>query len=395
MKIFVVAGELSGDLLGAGLLRALKQVYPQAEFQGIGGRQMQAAGLQSLFPLESLSVMGLVEVLQHLPRLIHIRRHLIRTALAWRADLVIGIDAPDFNLGLEKRLKAAGIPSVHYVSPSVWAWRQGRIHTIKQSVDLMLTLLPFEADFYRQHQQAVCFVGHPQADALPLYPDQAQARRDLNQLAPFAQRPLPEPAPLDQVFQLQDRPVIALLPGSRQGEVARLGSLFLRTAQRLNHWYPHAHFVLVAASPQRAQELAALCRLFYLPRLHVIEGHATQVLTAADVALLASGTVTLEASLCHTPSVVAYQLAPLTWQLAKRLVKVPYVSLPNLLAQAPLIPERLQDAATPKHLAQDLLQWLVHPEQRTHWRAQCVQIQHKLRQDASATAAAAIAELMD
>ena len=303
MKIYLVAGEISGDILGAGLIAELKALYPKAEFRGMGGELMQAQGLTSLYPLETLSVMGVVEVLKHLPKLIKVRKHLYQDALAWGADLMIGIDSPDFNLGLEKKLRAQGIKTVHYVSPSVWAWRQGRIKGIKQSADLMLALLPFEAEFYHQHQMPVTFVGHPTADTLPMDPNKPAARLALG-------------------LTEQQGPVIGLLPGSRGGEVARLGALFLQTAQEIKKTHPKAVFLLPAASPKRKEEIQHLLAEHPVKNLQLLQGKADQVLQVADICLVASGTVALEALFCKTPMVVSYKLAPLTWWLSKFMLKL-------------------------------------------------------------------------
>ena len=293
MKIYLIAGEISGDILGSCLIAELKLIYPKAEFRGIGGELMQQQGLTSLYPLETLYLMGLLEILKHLPKLIKVRKHLYQDALAWGADLMIGIDSPDFNLGLEKKLREKGIKTVHYVSPSVWAWRQGRIKGIKKSADLMLTLLPFEADFYHQHAMPVTFVGHPTADKLPMEPNKEAARLALNLTA-------------------QQVPIIGLLPGSRGGEVARLGALFLQTAKKLKAIYPQAVFILPAASTQRYEEIQQLLIEQPVEGLQLIQGKADLVLQAADVCLVASGTVALEALFCKTPMVVSYKLAPFT-----------------------------------------------------------------------------------
>lgn len=374
MKIYLVAGELSGDLLGASLIPALKERYPEAEFRGLGGDLMQAEGLQSLYPLETLSVMGLVEVLKHLPKLVQVRKHLYQDALDWGADLMVGIDAPDFNLGLEKKLRQQGIKTVHYVSPSVWAWRQGRIKGIKQSCDLMLTLLPFEADFYHQHQMPVTFVGHPTADRLPLQPDHLAARKALG--------------------IAQDVQLVSLLPGSRGGEVSRLGPCFLKAAQELQNKNPALHFLLPAATPARYQQLQALLKNSPVQNLRLLDGQADLALQAANASLLASGTVTLEALFCKCPQVVSYQVSPLTWWLGRFLLKTPWVSLPNLLANKEVVTERLQQAATPKQLAEDLQLLLNQPERAQQQRQIFYQLHQQLQQNASQTAANAIQQLM-
>lgn len=375
MKIYLVAGEISGDILGAGLITELKALYPTAEFRGLGGELMKAQGLASLYPLETLSVMGVVEVLKHLPKLIKVRKHLYQDALAWGADVMIGIDSPDFNLGLEKKLRLQGIKTVHYVSPSVWAWRQGRIKGIKKSVDLMLALLPFEADFYHQHQMPVTFVGHPTADTLPIEPNKQTA------LLAFA-------------LEEEQKPVIGLLPGSRGGEVARLGALFLQTAQALKKLHPKAVFLLPAASTKRYEEIQHLLAEHPVKDLQLLQGNADQVLQAADVCLVASGTVALEALFCKTPMVVSYKLAPFTWWLSKFMLKTKWVSLPNLLAQKALVHERLQGQATVSQLTEDLHQLLSQPAIAEEQTQAFYAIHQQLKCDASKQAAKAIANLL-
>ncbi len=369
LRVALVAGEVSGDILGAGLMQALKARHPQVEFIGVGGPRMQAEGLNSYFPMERLAVMGLVEVLGRLPELLLRRRRLIATLIEARPDVFIGIDAPDFNLGLELKLRRAGIKTVHYVSPSVWAWRQKRVLKIRQACDLMLTLFPFEAQFYAAHAVPVRFVGHPLADAIPLQADRAAAREALN---------LPA-----------DTPVVALLPGSRGGEVARLGSLFLDTAVRLRALRPGIRFVLPCASPERRAQLEQLLVGRDLP-LSLLDGRSHDALAACDAVLIASGTATLEALLYKRPMVVAYRVAPLTYRILKRLVKSPYISLPNLLAERLLVPELIQDAATPDALAQVLAPLLDGGAVQTEG----FDVIHRaLRRDASVQAADAVLKL--
>ncbi|MGQ4878410.1 lipid-A-disaccharide synthase [Billgrantia sp. LNSP4103-1] len=327
-RVYIVAGEMSGDLLGASLMRALKARHPQVQFRGIGGPGMIAEGIDSRFPLETLSVMGLVEVLKHLPGLIRVRRALRADALAWRPDVVIGIDAPDFNLGLERQLREAGLATVHYVSPTVWAWRQGRVKGIAKAVDAMLTFLPFEAAFYEQHRLPVAFVGHPLADELPLVSDRAGARAELG---------LPANAP-----------VLAVLPGSRANEIRFLGATFLDAAERLSRERTTLRVVIPAATPLRREALERLLesRPELRERVILLDGQARQAMVASDAVLLASGTAALEAMLCHRSMLVAYRMAPLTHWLARRLVKTQWISLPNLIAQEPLVPELIQEAVT-------------------------------------------------
>ncbi|WP_280567158.1 lipid-A-disaccharide synthase [Chromohalobacter sp. 296-RDG] len=371
MRIYLVAGELSGDILGAGLMQALKRRYPDAEFRGIGGPRMLAEGLHSLYPLETLSVMGLVEVLKHLPGLIKVRRHLRRDALAWQPDAMIGIDAPDFNLGLERQLRIVGIPTAHYVSPSVWAWRQGRVKSIAQSVDAMLTFLPFEAAFYARHDVPVAFVGHPLADELPLVNDRQAARAALG-LSPTA-------------------PLLALLPGSRSNEIRFLGPTFLESVAWLRERIPDLQVIVPAASPARREELEVLLADHPARESVVLcDGESRQAMTAADAVLLASGTAALEAMLCHRPMVVAYKMAPTTHWLAKRMVKTDWISLPNLIAQETLVPELVQDAASSEAIGAALLEWLGDDAKRQAMEMRFADLHATLQRGASERAAEAI-----
>jgi lipid-A-disaccharide synthase len=370
LRVALVAGEASGDILGAGLMQALKARHPQIEFIGVGGPLMQAEGLNAYFPMERLAVMGLVEVLGRLPELLLRRRRLIKTLIDAKPDVFIGIDAPDFNLGLELKLRRAGIKTVHYVSPSVWAWRQKRVLKIRDACDLMLCLFPFEAQFYDAHQVPVRFVGHPLADAIPQQADRAAAREALD---------LP-----------QDCAVVALMPGSRGGEVARLGALFLDAAVRLRTLRPGIRFVLPCASPERRVQLEQMLVGRDLP-LTLLDGRSHDALAACDAVLIASGTATLEALLYKRPMVVAYKVAPLTYRILKRMVSSAYISLPNLLAERLLVPELIQDAATPEALAQALAPLLDDGEVQTEG----FDVIHRaLRRDASAQAAEAVLKLM-
>lgn len=369
LRVALVAGEASGDILGASLMQALRARHPQVEFIGIGGPLMEAQGLTSYFPMERLAVMGLVEVLGRLPELLSRRRRLVKTLIEAKPDVFIGIDAPDFNLGLELKLRRAGIKTVHYVSPSVWAWRQKRVLQIREACDLMLCLFPFEAQFYDEYQVPVRFVGHPLADAIPVQADRAAAREALG---------LP-----------QDCHVVALMPGSRGGEVSRLGSLFLDAAVRLRTLRPGVRFVLPCASPERRQQLEEMLVGRDLP-LTLLNGRSHEALAACDAVLIASGTATLEALLYKRPMVVAYKVASLTYLILKRLVKSPYISLPNLLAERLLVPELIQDAATAESLAQLLAPLLEGGEVQT---LGFDVIHRALRRDASVQAAEAVLTL--
>lgn len=369
LRIALVAGEASGDILGSGLMRAIKARHPDAEFIGVGGPLMEAQGMTSYFPMERLSVMGLVEVLGRLKELLARRKLLIQTLIDEKPDVFIGIDAPDFTLNIELKLRQAGIKTVHYVSPSVWAWRQKRVLKIREGCDLMLTLLPFEARFYEEQGVPVRFVGHPLADTIPLQADQLAARAALG---------------------LGEGPVVALMPGSRGGEVGRLGALFFDAAERLVAVRPDIRFVLPCASPQRREQIEQLLQGRELP-LTLLDGQSHVAMAACNAVLIASGTATLEALLYKRPMVVAYRLAPLTYWILKRMVKSPYVSLPNLLAQRLLVPELLQDAATAEALAQTLLPLLDDGDAQT---AGFDAIHRTLRRDASNQAAEAVLNLI-
>lgn len=369
LRIALVAGEASGDILGSGLMRAIKARHPDVEFIGVGGPLMEAEGMVSHFPMERLSVMGLVEVLGRLRELLAKRKELVQTLISQKPDVFIGIDAPDFTLNIELQLRRAGIKTVHYVSPSVWAWRQKRVLKIREGCDLMLTLLPFEARFYEEKGVPVKFVGHPLADTIPLQADRAAARIELG---------------------LGAGPVVALMPGSRGGEVGRLGSLFFDAAERLLASRPGIKFVLPCASPQRREQIEQLLAGRDLPVL-LLDGRSHVALAACDAVLIASGTATLEALLYKRPMVVAYRMAPITFWILKRLVKSPYVSLPNLLAQRLLVPELLQDDASAEALAQSILPLLDDAQVQT---AGFDEIHRTLRRDASNQAADAVLSLI-
>ncbi|WP_342650749.1 lipid-A-disaccharide synthase [Pseudomonas sp. REB1044] len=367
--VALVAGEASGDILGSGLMRALKARHPDVRFIGVGGPLMEAEGLQSYFPMERLSVMGLVEVLGRLRELLKRRKDLIQTLIGEKPDVFIGIDAPDFTLTIELKLRQAGIKTVHYVSPSVWAWRQKRVFKIREGCDLMLTLLPFEAKFYEEQGVPVRFVGHPLADTIPLQADRSAARASLG---------------------FGDGPLVALMPGSRGGEVGRLGEVFLDTAKRLQHLIPGVRFVSPCANPARRAQLEQMLQGRDLP-LTLLDGQSHLALAACDAVLIASGTATLEALLYKRPMVVAYRLAPLTFWILKRMVRSPYVSLPNLLAQRLLVPELLQDAATPEALATTLAPLVREGGEQTD---SFDRIHRTLRRDASNQAAEAVLALL-
>ncbi len=372
LVIAVIAGELSGDILGGGLIEELARRYPQARFVGIGGARMQAAGLESFYPLEALSVMGVVDVLKALPRLLRLRRDLLARLLALKPAVVIGIDAPDFNIGVELRLRQAGIPTIHYVSPSVWAWRPKRVFKIAKAVDKVLCLLPFEKAFYDKHQVAADFVGHPLADEIPLNPDVAAARQRLG-LQPAGK-------------------LVALLPGSRKSEVSLLAPLFVAVAARLHQQDPALSFVLPLAHQGLAPLVEqALATAPGLP-LTLTCQQSRDTITSADVVLLASGTATLETMLLKKPMVVAYRFHPFNYWLARKLVKLSHFSLPNLLAGEALVPELLQDAASVEALGSALSERLYGDNSALLGRF--AELHLLLKRDASVRAADAVAALL-
>ncbi len=374
MRIGIVAGELSGDLLGAGLIDALRARHPDALIEGIGGPKMLVAGFQSHFPLETLSVMGLVEVLKHFSRIKKCRDSLRDHFLKHPPDVFIGIDAPDFNLGLERILKAAGIPTVHYVSPSVWAWRQYRLRKIARACDLMLTVFPFEADYYKKHNIPVRFVGHTLADEIPLEVNRQAARELLN---------LPK-----------DGILVALLPGSRENEVLQLGQPFLQTAAWLLAQRPDIQFIVpLASSELKKLFLEQLKELKQELPLTLLAGQSREAMAAADVVLMASGTASLEALLLKRPVVVAYRMAKLTYWLAKFLVNTPYFSLPNLLAQQRLVPEFIQHQVIPEELGAAVLHWLDNPAQVEVLQNLFGDLHKRLRLSANKEAADAVLSL--
>lgn len=367
--IGILAGEPSGDLLGAGLIAALKKTNPHISFVGIGGPAMIAAGCQSLYEMHHLSVMGIIDPLLRLPQLLKIRHGVQQYFLQNKPDMFIGIDSPDFNLGIELKLRKANIPVVHYVSPSVWAWRRRRIFKIAKAVDLMLTLLPFEAEFYEKNNVPVKFVGHPLADQIPLVPDKLAARRKLNLSS-------------DKIY-------IALLPGSRSSELKQHAELFLKTALLCGG--NNIEFITSSVSAEHQQAFYS-AKQTVAPNLpmHFFTRCSHEVLAACDVVLAVSGTVTLEAMLFKRPMVIAYRLGRFTFALAKRLIKVPAIGLPNLLNHEKCVPEFIQDQATPETLAAALRDYLDHPEKIKQLEHQFTELHQKLRLNASDTAAEAV-----
>ncbi len=348
MRIALVAGEASGDQLGAGLIRAIRERVPDASFEGVAGPAMVEAGCEQWEPSESLAVMGLVEPLAHLPRLIRLRRALARRWRASPPDVFVGIDAPDFNLGLEKKLRRFGIRTAHYVSPSVWAWRAGRVKTVAKAADAVLCILPFEAPLYAGHDVNAVFVGHPKADEVPAVVDSSVARRQLG-------------------IGDGDGELVAVLPGSRGGEIARLGPILAATAKRLVTSRPGLRFVTPVATPSLRQAIerqlqdAGVAEHFML-----LDGDSQTAMMAADLVLLASGTAVLEAALLGKPTVAIYRLAALSYALLKglRLLKLTHYTLPNLMTSVPLVPEFIQGAAQPEAIAAAVSGLLDDPERR-------------------------------
>ena len=377
-RVAIVAGETSGDQLGAAFIEALRARHPAIEVRGVSGPLMRAAGCKPLAAASELAVMGLAEVLSHLPRLLRLRRRLRLELSAWRPHVFVGIDAPEFNLGLARKLHALGIKTVQYVSPQVWAWRQKRVSRIAQDCDLVLCLLPFEPVFYAQHAVRAEFVGHPLADQIPLEVDRHAARAALGLNA--------------------DAPVVALLPGSRHGEVERLAPDFLSAAGILGRQVPQAQFVAPIAARSlwglferelaRAGDVAG--------RVRMLDGQARLALQAADVALVASGTASLEALLCACPMVVAYRVSPVTAFMlrALKMVRLPSFSLPNLLAGEPLVPEFLQENVTGAALAAALKAQLQDLPRRMLLQGRFQAIHRSLRQGGAEKAAEAVLRLL-
>jgi lipid-A-disaccharide synthase len=376
-RIALVAGEASGDLLAAHLIETLKRRLPGADFCGIAGPKMQRAGCDAWWPAEILAVRGYAEVLRHYRRIAGVRRALLKRLLREKPDVFIGVDAPDFNLWLEQRLRNAGIRTVHYVSPSVWAWRGGRVRKIARAVDHLLALFPFEPEIYAKHDVPVTYVGHPLADVLPLESQRGAARERLD-------------------LTNAPGPVFALLPGSRQSEVAFMAATFIRTAGLLYERFPGALFLVPLATretrnlfeaelwKQGAQEWP----------IKMLFGHAQDAMAACDAALVASGTATLEAALLKAPHVIAYRMSPWSWRLMKRMRYQPWVGLPNILAGRFVVPEFLQDEATPENLAQALGNLVVDTEVRTRLANLFTDMHRQLRQNTAEKAADAILSVL-
>lgn len=383
MKIALVAAEASGDKLAAPLIHSLKKRFPHAQFIGVAGESMQAAGCQSLFPMEHLSVMGLVEVIKHLPRLFLLRKQLKRFLKAQQPDIYIGIDAPDFNLPVEKYMRSLGVPSIHYVSPTVWAWRENRVNNIKASCDHVMGLFPFEADIFKKYDMPYSFVGHPFADRIDPQQNGTLQR---------------------QKFALGEQPCLAILPGSRASEVQQLLPIMLATAQQLQTHIADLHILIPAATQEREQQIQQLLNQCQVKHISLSRETASECMLAADAVLLSSGTATLEAMLCGKLMLSVYKMSGLTYRMMQRLYKPNYFSLPNILADELLIPELLQADVNPATMCEHLLPMLafgrssvpysLSEKQISHFRY-CQQrfneLHQQLRQNASERAADVIA----
>lgn len=393
-RIGVVAGEASGDLLGALLLRGLRERWPGLQVAGIAGPRMMAEGAQSWWPMERLSVFGYVDALKRLPELLRIRRALGDRLIAERPAVFVGIDAPDFNFGLEARLRAAGLRTVHFVCPSIWAWRGERVHKLKAAVDHVLCLFPFEPALLQRHGVAATYVGHPLADAIPMEPPRAAARTALGLGA--------------------GETVVALLPGSRRSEVRHIAPSLLQAAVRMHQQRPGLRFVLPVAPGLRAEVEGAWNQVraeaqgqqlpdaqanpqapsAALPSLQLVDGQSHAVLAACDVALVASGTAALEAALFKRPMVIVYRMAWLNWQRMRRMAYQPWFGLPNILSEAFVVPELIQDAATPEAIAREGLAWLADAARCAAVQQRFADLHQQLRQDTARKAGDAIAQLL-
>ncbi len=371
-RVGMVAGEASGDLLAAHLIAALKARRPGIEFAGIGGPRMMAEGLRSHYPMDKLSVRGYAEALRHYREIMGIRRSLAKGMIADRPDLFIGVDSSDFNLGLERKLKEAGIPSIHYVSPAVWAWRRWRVKRIARSVDRILVMYPFEKPLYEAAGVPVTYVGHPLADVIPLEKPKDEARAQLR---------LPA-----------GKLIVALLPGSRRSELQYMANAFVLAAHRFRQEVPEVHFVcpMVTRETRELFERAVHENQRTDLPLTLMFGHSHEALAAADLALVASGTATLETALFKTPMVIAYRQSPITWAIMRQMLYLPYVGMPNILAGERLVPELLQDQATPANLAGALLTLLRDTEAQKRQVERFREFHHLLRQNTAEKAADAI-----
>jgi lipid-A-disaccharide synthase len=376
MKIGIVAGEPSGDALGASLIRAFHQKHPEATFVGIGGPLMQRAGCTSLYPIDTLSVMGFIAPLLRLPKILQCFYGLLRYFKENPPDIFVGLDSPDFNIRLEKKIKQRNIKTIHWVSPTLWAWRPGRIHAIKKAVSAMWVLFPFEVEIYQKHHIPVCFTGHPVADTVPL------------SITPLMRQEAAQALSLNPEY-----PILGLLPGSRKGEIAYLAPLFFETLRRLKQRIPHLQAVVPYVNVARQAQLLEIAREYPDCDIHFVNGQSSTVMLASGALLLASGTASLEAMLYKTPQVVAYKMGAPTYWLAKKLIRIPYVSLPNILAytqgKPAWIPECLQNNATPEALTEYVVPLLTEPPSENFVK-QCAFWHTVLQQNAGEKAAQAL-----
>ncbi len=375
LKIGIVAGEESGDILGQALIVALKKRYPDATFEGVGGKRMIAQGFNSLYPLDRLAVMGFIEPLKRLPEILKIRKGLKQHFIQQKPDVFIGIDSPDFNLSLEHSLKANGIKTVHYVSPTVWAWRKGRIKTIKKAIDLMLTIFPFEKRIFEENNIPVCCVGHSLADSIPLHSDKNEARQLLN-------------------LPIHGK-IVALLPGSRAQELKYLAKEFIQTASFMLQQDKSLRFITACPNENREQQFRAYLQEVGGVEVSIFQGQATQVMAASDAILLASGTASLQAMLVKRPTVIAYKMSPLVFAIAKRIVKIPYIGLPNLLANKCVMPEFIQSDVIPHKMGQQLMTFLTSHQENEKQNAFYEKMHLELKKNAGETAAQAIGQLLE
>ena len=374
LTVALVAGETSGDILGAGLIRTLKKHHPNIKFVGIAGPLMQAEGCQAWYEMEELSVMGIVEVLGRLRRILAIRRDITKRFIELKPDIFIGIDAPDFNLSLEGKLKQAGIKTIHYVSPSVWAWKQKRVFKIKRNTNLILAFLPFEKAFYDKFGVPCRFIGHKMADDIPLEPAQTAMRQQLG-------------IPVDCQC-------LALLPGSRHAEVTLLSEPFLKAAQLLRDKFPDLHIVVPLVNSKRRAEFEQIkAEIAPELKLQLLDGHAREAMIASNAAILASGTVALECMLAKCPMVVGYKMKAFTFWLAKKIIKTPYVSLPNILAGKEIVPELLQNDCTPENIANHILPFL--ESDNAELKATFLALHKQIRCNADEQAAQAVLDVLE
>jgi lipid-A-disaccharide synthase len=373
MRIGLVAGEASGDVLGAGLIRAIRERIPDAEFEGVAGPEMVAAGCEQWEPSDSLAVMGLVEPLAHIPRLLRLRRELARRWRESPPDVFVGIDAPDFNLGLEKKLRKAGIKTTHYVSPSIWAWRPGRVKKVKKAADTVLCILPFEPRLYKEHGVNAVFVGHPKAHEAPEIVDAEAARAELG-------------------FGAGE--IVAVMPGSRRGEVSRIGGIVAAAAKEILAARPGIRFVTPVATPNLRPIIEQQLRDAGVEaQFTLLDGDAKLAMSAADVVLQASGTAVLEAALLRKPTVATYRVSPVTFWIAKWLVTLEHFTLPNLLTEQPLVPEFMQHNALPGPIAAEVIALLDDPERRRSISERFDRLRAELALDADQHAADSVIEL--